>query len=199
MCYSLYRCTSAHYRIKLDWLICRSCTFCSSELAELCCSVPRQEYDSASPAWHTEVSVLTPHCPAQATKDPGHHSSGHFPHSHSLNPQVSLSPALREMMCDTQRDPDAGHLPEVVMLRGKQLTQTVTARLNRLSVPCFPWYPHPSFQPPFLRQSATHLSCKTPPAPASFKYFSLSEWICCLELPLSPLTPIVISIKRLEA
>lgn len=33
----------------------------------------------------TGVSVLTPHCPVQATKDPGHHSSGCFSHSHSLN------------------------------------------------------------------------------------------------------------------
>lgn len=39
-------------------------------------SALRQEHVSHSPALHREVSVLTPHCTGQGTKDPGHHSLG---------------------------------------------------------------------------------------------------------------------------
>lgn len=160
MCCSLYRCASAHYRIKLDWLICRSCTFQSSELAELCFSLCWDRSTSGTALPCTQ-RCLCSHLTAQhkprrvlGTTALASRLRTFFPFP-LFKYHRFLFALLSEKMHNVQRDADAEHLSEVVIL-----TQTVTARLNRqqwLCVPCSPWYPHPSFQPPFLR----HV-CHTP-------------------------------------
>lgn len=198
MCYSLYRCASAHYRIKLDWLICRSCTLHSLELL---LSVLRQEH--VSPALPCTQRCLCTHHTAQCKpRRSWSPQPWHFSHSHFLNAKGFSFPCSQRRctMCK-----------EVLMLappwsgdteRQTQLTRAVPAGLNSQHSSVFPVFldTHiPVSSHPSWGTSATHLSCKMPLAPESFKYFCLGEWICCLELPLSPLTPIVISIKRLEA
>lgn len=167
MCYSLYRCASAHYRIKLDWLICRSCTFYGSELAELCFSLHWGRSTSVTALPCTE-RCLCSHRTAQG-------KARRILVTTALAARLRTSFPFPLFKCHRFLFPLLSERRRCVTCKEIQMLsaslkcwywEANPARTNshcqpeqaaRLRVPCFPWYPRPSSQPPFLR----HV-CHTP-------------------------------------
>lgn len=124
--------------------------------ASLCAETGARQ---SSPALYTEVSVHTPHCTVQATKVLVTTALAFFPFT-LFKCQRFLFPLLPEKMHHVQRGPDAGTSLEWWHWEANPAHTSSPCRAEQsaqLCVPCFPRYPHPSFQPPFLR----HV-CHTP-------------------------------------